>query len=60
MGDIKLRYIAICAYLRNMITCLQFDLEKILVGSDDDAYIDVFNIKTSALRKRFKGHKGGV
>lgn len=61
MGNIKPRHISICAYPRNMITCLQFDTEKILAAAgDEDAYIDVYDIKTGALRKRLKGHKGGV
>lgn len=59
MGDIKPRHISICAHPRNKITCLPFDTEKILVGSDD-AYIDVYDIKTGALRKRLEGHEDGV
>lgn len=59
MGDTKPRHISICAHPRNKITCLQFDTEKILVGSDD-AYIDVYDIKTGALRKRLEGHEDGV
>jgi F-box and WD-40 domain protein CDC4 len=59
MGDIKPRHISICAHPRNKITCLQFDTEKILVGSDD-AYIDVYDIKTGALRKRLEGQEYGV
>jgi hypothetical protein len=60
MGGITPKQISICAHLRNEITCLQFDTEKILVGSDDDAYIDVYDIKISALRKRLEGYEHGV
>jgi F-box and WD-40 domain protein CDC4 len=60
MGDIKPRHISICAHPRNKITCLQFDTEKILVGSDEDAYIDVYDIKSGALRRRLEGHKNGI
>jgi F-box and WD-40 domain protein CDC4 len=58
--DIKPRHIAICTHQRNGITCLQFDMEKILAGSGEDTYIDVYDIKTGALRKRLERHEGGV
>lgn len=51
-GDIKPRHIAFCAHRNKMITCLQFDTEKILTGYDGDACIEVYDIKIGALRKR--------
>jgi WD40 repeat protein len=58
--DIKPRHIAFCAHRNKMIACLQFDTEKILVGYDEDACIEVYDIKTGALRKRLQGHEGSV
>ena len=43
----------------NVITCLQFDREKIVCSSDDNA-INVYNTQTGQLRKRLEGHAGGV
>ena len=59
-GDIKPRHIAFAAHRNKMIACLQFDTEKILVGYDEDACIEVYDIKTGALRKRLQGHEGSV
>jgi F-box and WD-40 domain protein CDC4 len=43
----------------NVITCLQFDREKIVCSSDDNA-INVYNTSTGQLKKRLDGHAGGV
>jgi F-box and WD-40 domain protein CDC4 len=43
----------------NVITCLQFDREKIVCSSDDNA-INVYNTSTGQLKKRLEGHAGGV
>jgi F-box and WD-40 domain protein CDC4 len=43
----------------NVVTCTQFDREKIVTASDDHS-INVYDIKTGALRKRLDGHEGGV
>ncbi|KAI7174154.1 WD40 repeat-like protein, partial [Hortaea werneckii] len=42
-----------------VVTCLLFDSEKILTGSDDTK-IHVYDTKTGALRNRLEGHEGGV
>jgi F-box and WD-40 domain protein CDC4 len=42
-----------------VVTCLQFDTDKILTGSDD-TNINVYDTKTGALRNRLEGHEGGV
>ena len=53
------RHIAFRAHQRHVVTCLQFDAERILTGSDD-ANINVYDTKTGALRARLEGHDGGV
>ncbi|KAL6717508.1 SCF ubiquitin ligase complex subunit cdc4 [Lecanora helva] len=57
--DVSPRHIAFRAHQRHVVTCLQFDAEKILTGSDD-ANINVYDTKTGALRARLEGHDGGV
>ncbi|KAK9236295.1 WD40-repeat-containing domain protein [Lipomyces kononenkoae] len=44
---------------RNVVTCLQFDSEKIITGSDD-LCINVYDTRTGKLRARLDGHEGGV
>ncbi|KAL1925504.1 uncharacterized protein VTP21DRAFT_387 [Calcarisporiella thermophila] len=43
----------------NLVTCLQFDNDKIISGSDDNC-INVYDTATGSLRNRLKGHEGGV
>ncbi|KAI8364176.1 WD40-repeat-containing domain protein [Blakeslea trispora] len=43
----------------DLVTCLQFDDEKIITGSDDHS-INVYNIRTGQLNHVLKGHDGGV
>ncbi|QSZ37035.1 hypothetical protein DSL72_009127 [Monilinia vaccinii-corymbosi] len=52
-------HMAFKAHPSHVITCLQFDDEKILTGSDDTC-IHVYDTKTGALRKKLEGHDGGV
>ncbi|ORZ17094.1 hypothetical protein BCR42DRAFT_450906 [Absidia repens] len=42
-----------------VVTCLQFDDDKIITGFDDN-YINVHDIKTGMLRRVLRGHEGGV
>ncbi|CAO3587488.1 unnamed protein product [Absidia cylindrospora] len=42
-----------------VVTCLQFDDDKIITGFDDH-YINVHDIKTGMLRRVLRGHEGGV
>ncbi|KAI9745512.1 MAG: SCF ubiquitin ligase complex subunit cdc4 [Claussenomyces sp. TS43310] len=58
-GKVKPHHMAFPAHPRHVITCLQFDDDKILTGSDD-TYIHVYDTKTGKLRKRLEGHEGGV
>ncbi|KAL8807619.1 MAG: hypothetical protein Q9182_000603 [Xanthomendoza sp. 2 TL-2023] len=55
----KPKHIAFRAHARHVVTCLQFDTDKILTGSDD-TNINVYDTQTGALRKKLIGHEGGV
>lgn len=57
--ETKPRHIAFRAHQRHVVTCLQFDNDKILTGSDDN-HINVYDTQTGALRARLFGHDGGV
>lgn len=57
--ETKPKHIAFRAHQRHVVTCLQFDTDKILTGSDD-TNINVYDTKTGALRNRLEGHEGGV
>ncbi|KAI9327236.1 WD40-repeat-containing domain protein, partial [Zopfochytrium polystomum] len=43
----------------NVVTCLQFDDDKIVSGSDDMT-IHIYETNTGRLRKKLVGHEGGV
>lgn len=43
----------------DLVTCLQFDNEKIITGSDDHS-IHVYDIATGHLKRVLNGHDGGV
>lgn len=53
------KHIAFRAHDRHVVTCLQFDADKILTGSDD-TNINVYDTKTGALKATLEGHEGGV
>ncbi|KAL1964047.1 hypothetical protein VTN77DRAFT_7593 [Rasamsonia byssochlamydoides] len=57
--DTKPKHIAFRAHDRHVVTCLQFDTDKILTGSDDTR-IHVYDTKTGALKAMLRGHEGGV
>ena len=57
--ELRPRHIAFKAHGRHVVTCLQFDTDKILTGSDD-TNINVYDTRTGALRARLEGHEGGV
>lgn len=56
---VKPQHIAFRAHDRHVVTCLQFDTDKILTGSDD-TNINVYDTKTGALKATLEGHEGGV
>jgi F-box and WD-40 domain protein CDC4 len=58
-GEIKPAHVAFAAHPRHVITCLQFDEDKIITGSDD-TFIHVYDTKTGKLRNKLAGHEGGV
>ncbi len=53
------QHLAFRAHHRHVVTCLLFDSDKILTGSDDTK-INVYDTKTGQLRNRLEGHEGGV
>lgn len=58
-GKIAPHHFAFPAHSAHVITCLQFDDDKIITGSDD-TLINVYDTKTGSLRKKLQGHEGGV
>ncbi|KAK3191367.1 SCF ubiquitin ligase complex subunit cdc4 [Lecanicillium sp. MT-2017a] len=58
-GNVKPSHVAFAAHPRHVITCLQFDEDKIITGSDD-TLIHIYDTKTGKLRKKLEGHEGGV
>jgi F-box and WD-40 domain protein CDC4 len=58
-GKVKPSHVAFAAHPRHVITCLQFDEDKIITGSDDQL-IHIYDTQTGKLRKRLEGHEGGV
>ncbi|PHH62304.1 hypothetical protein CDD81_7292 [Ophiocordyceps australis] len=58
-GEVKPSHVAFAAHPRHVITCLQFDDDKIITGSDD-TLIHIYDTKTGKLRRRLEGHEGGV
>lgn len=58
-GKVKPHHVAFAAHPRHVITCLQFDADKIITGSDD-TLIHIYDTKTGKLRKKLEGHEGGV
>jgi len=58
-GKVKPGHVAFAAHPRHVITCLQFDEDKIITGSDD-TLIHIYDTKTGKLRTKLEGHEGGV
>ena len=58
-GKVKPGHVAFAAHPRHVITCLQFDDDKIITGRDD-TLIHVYDTKTGQLRTKLEGHEGGV
>ncbi|KAJ8096758.1 WD40-repeat-containing domain protein [Lipomyces tetrasporus] len=52
-------HLSFAGHGRNVVTCLQFDSERIITGSDD-LCINVYDTRTGKLRARLDGHEGGV
>ena len=58
-GKREPRHLAFRAHHRHVVTCLLFDADRIITGSDDTS-INVYDTKTGVLRKKLEGHEGGV
>ncbi|KAI9659704.1 MAG: SCF ubiquitin ligase complex subunit cdc4 [Alyxoria varia] len=58
-SDTQPRHLAFRARQRHVVTCLQFDDDKIITGSDD-SNIDIYDTKSGCVRLRLQGHDGGV
>jgi len=58
-GKVKPGHVAFAAHPRHVITCLQFDEDKIITGSDD-TLIHVYDTRTGKLIQKLEGHEGGV
>ncbi len=57
--DTKPQHIAFRAHDTHVVTCLQFDTDKILTGSDDNN-INIYETRTGVLKAILTGHEGGV
>ncbi|KIW14778.1 hypothetical protein PV08_07563 [Exophiala spinifera] len=57
--ETKPQHIAFRAHDTHVVTCLQFDTDKILTGSDDQN-INVYETRTGVLKAILTGHEGGV
>ncbi|CAI7578484.1 unnamed protein product [Penicillium glandicola] len=57
--NIKPMHLAFRAHDRYIVTCLQFDTDKVIVGSDN-ATINVYDIKTGVFRATLEGHESGI
>lgn len=51
--------VAFACHANNVVTCLQFDKDKIVSASDDHS-INVFDTRTGETKARLDGHEGGV
>jgi F-box and WD-40 domain protein CDC4 len=57
--NVKPKHLSFRAHSGHVVTCLQFDEDKVLTGSDD-ANINVYEANTGILRRTLVGHEGGV
>jgi len=55
----KPHHLAFRAHHRHVVTCLLFDSDRIVTGSDDTS-INVYDTQTGVLRNKLEGHEGGV
>ncbi|KAK9328608.1 WD40-repeat-containing domain protein [Lipomyces starkeyi] len=53
------KHLSFAGHGRNVVTCLQFDAERIITGSDDRS-INIYSTHTGNLRARLRGHEGGI
>ncbi|KAJ3035213.1 SCF ubiquitin ligase complex subunit cdc4 [Rhizophlyctis rosea] len=55
----RYKHISFPGHAHNVVTCLQFDGDKIVSGSDDQT-IHIYSTSTGDLQQRLEGHEGGV
>jgi F-box and WD-40 domain protein CDC4 len=55
----KYRHISFPGHGSNVVTCLQFDKDRIVSGSDDNT-IHIYDTNSGTLEKKLTGHDGGV
>ncbi|KAJ3225983.1 SCF ubiquitin ligase complex subunit cdc4 [Clydaea vesicula] len=55
----KCKHMSFPGHGYNVVTCLQFDSDKIVSGSDDHT-IHIYDTSTGDLRRVLEGHEGGV
>lgn len=55
----KYSHISFPGHGSNVVTCLQFDADRIVSGSDDQT-IHIYDTETGHLLRELKGHDGGV
>ena len=57
--NVRPRHISFQGHGRNVVTCLQFDSDRVISGSDDST-INIYETRTGRLLHTLHGHDGGV
>jgi len=57
--QVRPRHISFQGHGRNVVTCLQFDSDRVISGSDDST-INIYETRTGRLAHTLHGHDGGV
>ena len=57
--NVRPRHISFQGHGRNVVTCLQFDSDRVISGSDDST-INIYETRTGRLVHTLHGHDGGV
>jgi F-box and WD-40 domain protein CDC4 len=58
-SNVRPRHISFQGHGRNVVTCLQFDSDRVISGSDDST-INIYETRTGRLAHTLHGHDGGV
>jgi WD40 repeat protein len=58
-SNVQPRHISFHAYGASVVTCLQFDADKIISGSDDST-IEIHETSSGRLLHTLRGHGGGI
>lgn len=57
--NVRPRHISFQGHGRNVVTCLQFDSDRVISGSDDST-INIYETRQGRLLHTLQGHDGGV